>query len=593
MTGEAGAADPFGPDPLGDALLAARLCAIEPGLGGIVLRGGVVSGQVVAELAAALGEGAPIKRLPAHIDDERLYGGLDLGATLSSGRPVGRTGLLAEADGGAVIVPMAERLGEGVAAAIAGALDTGEVVAEREGLRVAASARFVVVALDEGVEDERPPAALCERLAFWIDLNSHQPSTVRAELVEAPSFFSTGGEKERPFDKLRANGSNVETTDEALEALVATAAVLGIESIRAPILALRAARAAALLAGRDVVSEADLALAARLVLGPRATRLPPPPESEAPPESESEPPPPPPDGEGKDEQQADTPPLDDILLEAALASLPKDVLKRLAAGGQRQRAQSIGKGAKQRAPSRGRPIGVRAGLPRGGLRLSIIDTLRAAAPWQRLRAAPPGRVKLTRDDLRIRRFESRAEALTIFAVDASGSAALARLAEAKGAVELLLAEAYVKRAQVALIAFRGTEAELLLPPTRSLARAKKALGGLPGGGGTPLAAGLNAARALAETAARRGRTPYLVILTDGRGNVAADGTTVRARAESDAEDAARAIAVAGIATAFVDTSPRPRPEGAKLAAVMQARYLPLPRADARTMHAAVKDAQNA
>ena len=568
----------------------------------MLLRGGVVGDQVMAALSAALGEGAPIKRLPAHIDDERLYGGLDLGATLSSGRPVGRTGLLAEADGGAVIVPMAERLGEGVAAAIAGALDTGDVVAEREGLRVAAPARFVVVALDEGVEEERPPAALCERLAFWIDLNS-APSPVRPRtgsgVVEAPSFSSSAGEKERPLgfarlrpDKLRANGRNAETTDEALEALVSIATVLGIESIRAPILALRAARAAALLGGRDVVSEADLALAARLVLGPRATRMPPP-ASDAPPEPESEPPPPPPEGEGQNEQQAETPPLDDILLEAALASLPKDVLKRLAAGGQRQRAQSIGKGAKQRAPSRGRPIGVRAGLPRGGLRLSIIDTLRAAAPWQRLRAAPPGRVKLTRDDLRIRRFESRAEALTIFAVDASGSAALARLAEAKGAVELLLAEAYVKRAQVALIAFRGTEAELLLPPTRSLARAKKALGGLPGGGGTPLAAGLNAARELAEKAARRGRTPYLVILTDGRGNVAADGTTVRARAESDAEDAARAIAAAGIATAFVDTSPRPRPEGAKLAAVMRARYLPLPRADARMMHAAVKDVQNA
>ncbi|MBX9860128.1 MAG: magnesium chelatase, partial [Sphingomonas sp.] len=312
----------------------------------MLLRGGVVGDQVVAALSAALGEGAPIKRLPAHIDDERLFGGLDLGATLSSGRPVGRTGLLAEADRGAVIVPMAERLGEGVAAAIAGALDTGEVVAEREGLRVAAPARVVVVALDEGVEDERPPAALCERLAFWIDLNGHQPLSVRAELVEAPLFFGPPEKEERPFDKLRAIGSNIETSDEALEALVSTAAVLGIVSIRAPILALRAARAAALLDGRDVVGEADLALAARLVLGPRATRMPPPPESEAPPESESEPPPPPPEGEGKDEQQADTPPLDDILLEAALASLPKDVLKRLAAGGQRHRAQSIGKGAK-------------------------------------------------------------------------------------------------------------------------------------------------------------------------------------------------------------------------------------------------------
>ncbi|MBY0519973.1 MAG: hypothetical protein K2P79_06065, partial [Sphingomonas sp.] len=164
-------------DPLGDAMLAARLCAIEPGLGGMVLRGGIVDDQAIAALREALGAAAPIKRLPAHIDDERLYGGLDLGATLSTGRPVGRTGLLAEADGGALIVPMAERLGEGVAAAIAGALDTGEVIAEREGLRVAAPARFVVVALDEGVEDERPPVALCERLAFWIDLSTARGTT--------------------------------------------------------------------------------------------------------------------------------------------------------------------------------------------------------------------------------------------------------------------------------------------------------------------------------------------------------------------------------------------------------------------------------
>ena len=132
-------------------------------------------------------------------------------------------------------------------------------------------------------------------------------------------------------------------------------------------------------------------------------------------------------------------------------------------------------------------MGALAGVPGGGRRLSVIDTLRAAAPWQKLRGAS-GRVVIRRDDLRVRRYQTRAEVLTIFAVDASGSAAVARLAEAKGAVELLLAEAYVKRAYVALVAFRGTTAELLLPPTRSLVRAKRGLAGLPGGGGTPLAA---------------------------------------------------------------------------------------------------------
>ena len=183
-------------------------------------------------------------------------------------------------------------------------------------------------------------------------------------------------------------------------------------------------------------------------------------------------------------------------------------------------------------------------VTRGGLRLSLIDTLRAAAPWQRLRGGD-SRVQIRRDDLRIRRFETRAQALTIFAVDASGSSALARLGEAKGAVELLLAEAYVKRAEVALVAFRGTTAELLLPPTRSLARARRSLAELPGGGGTPLAAGIHAARDLAEQARGRGRTPFIVLLTDGRANVAADGGTVRATAESDAQAAASAVGVAG------------------------------------------------
>jgi magnesium chelatase subunit D len=157
---------------------------------------------------------------------------------------------------------------------------------------------------------------------------------------------------------------------------------------------------------------------------------------------------------------------------------------------------------------------------------------------------------------------------------------------------LLLAEAYVKRAQVALVAFRGAGAELLLPPTRSLVRAKRSLADLPGGGGTPIAAGLNTARDLAEDARKRGRTPFIVVLTDGRANVAADGSHRRDQADADALTAARAIGASGVKSAFLDISPRPRPEGAALAAAMGARYLPLPRADATAMHAAVKQAQS-
>lgn len=563
-----------------DALIAARLCAIDPGLGGLILRGGDgMRDEVIAELQRAMPEDAPSRRMPPHIDDGRLLGGIDLAATLALGRTVSRTGLLAEADGGVLVVPMAERLSDALAGRLAAVIDTGELLVERDGATLRAPARFVTVALDDGVEpDERTPAALAERLAFWVDLSS---VTTRHP---GPVSSSTSQPARPTLKQVRGAGQAISIPfAEMIEALAATAAALGIDSARASLFALRAARASAALAGRDVITDEDVALAARLVLVPRATRMPQQVEESAP-----DPPPPPPDADDAagEEEQGEPGPIGDVVLAAALAALPPDMLARIAAGRGRKATRASGAGERRKSGARGRPMGARAGVPGGGLRLSLIDTLRAAAPWQALRGGG-SRVRIRRDDLRVRRFESRAEAVTIFAVDASGSSALARLAEAKGAVELLLAEAYVKRAQVALVAFRGSAAELLLPPTRSLTRARRSLAELPGGGGTPLAAGLNAARELAEAARARGRTPFIVVLTDGRANIAADGRAVRAVAEADATAAAKAIGTTGIASAFVDISVRPRPEGAALAKAMNARYLPLPRADAATMHAAV------
>jgi magnesium chelatase subunit D len=221
----------------------------------------------------------------------------------------------------------------------------------------------------------------------------------------------------------------------------------------------------------------------------------------------------------------------------------------------------------------------------------VVETLRAAAPWQPLRrAAAPhreARVQVRRDDFRIARHRSRTRTAVIFAVDASGSAALHRLGEAKGAVELVLAECYVRRDEVALVAFRGTGAEVILPPTRSLARAKRMLAGLPGGGGTPLAAGVDAARVLAESVRRAGDRPVVVLLTDGRANVARDGSGGRPRAEEDAWQAAQGLRAAGIAAMVIDTSPRPHPLAERLAREMDARYVPLPHADAAAMSRAV------
>ncbi len=557
---------------LADALIVARCCAIDPALGGMIVRAGADwRDDIVAALRAGLPADAPLRRIPAHIDDERLLGGIDLTATLARGQPVARIGLLAEADGGVVVVPMAERLSDTLAGRIAAVMDSGELVVERDGAGLRGQARFVLVALDDGAEpEERAPRALAERCAFWLDLSDVRP---RADGPAAESVDQT-----------------IAPLADVLDTLTATALALGIDSARAPLFALRAARAKARSAARESMTWDDVAWAARLVLAPRATRVPMAPEDPAPEPDQS--PPPPDDSGGDSEDQPEPSAPDDVVLAAALAALPKDVLARIAQGPASRARTSHHRGAGERRKSgtRGRPKGTLAGVPGGGRRLSLIDTLRAAAPWQKLRGAN-GRVAIRRDDLRVRRFETRSDMLTIFAVDASGSSAVARLAEAKGAVELLLAQAYVKRAYVALVAFRGTQAEVLLPPTRSLTRARRMLADLPGGGGTPLAAGLVAARELAEAARGRGRTPFVIVLTDGRANIAADGRAVRSLAEADATAAAQAIRVAGIAAAFIDISPRPRPEGAALAAAMGARYLPLPRADATAMHAAIAQAQ--
>jgi magnesium chelatase subunit D len=220
--------------------------------------------------------------------------------------------------------------------------------------------------------------------------------------------------------------------------------------------------------------------------------------------------------------------------------------------------------------------------------LNLVETLRAAAPWQRLRRRPDGSrapgnvgtvVEVRKEDFRVTRFQKRSETTVIFAVDASGSAALQRLAEAKGAVEQVLADCYARRDHVALVAFRGTTATLLLPPTRSLARVRRRLADLAGGGTTPLAAGIDAALTLALEARKQDKLPLVVLMTDGRANVARSGNE-RSAAGEDALASGRAMRAAGVRALLLDTAPRPRPEARLLATAMDARYLPLPYLDA-------------
>ncbi|MEM6909228.1 MAG: magnesium chelatase subunit D [Pseudomonadota bacterium] len=567
-----GGPDSVSPGPVADALLAARLVLNAPHLfGGLALRGAGLSRDAVLQAmsAACIAEGRPWRRLPAHIDDERLLGGTDIAASLAAGTSIAQTGLLSECAGGILVVPMAERVSDAIAGRLAQALDYPDD-----------KGSIALVLLDDGLkEDDTPPASLLDRVAIHCDLSAAREWR-ELELAD-------------PTNSPISNVAPLD--DEALTALATTATALGVANTRPLLFAAHVARAHAAWSARSTVSDADLACAARLVIAPRATQMPPADEVE-PPEPPSSQPSDDQENQPDNDAERNEGPLDDMLVEAALAAIPPDLLAELASGNAPRRTTGSGSGQKRKSGLRGKPLGARPGMPRGGARLALIDSLRAAVPWQPIRRRDTGEnqdapIIMRKEDLRIRRFEERAAWVTIFAVDASGSAAAARLAEAKGAVELMLSQAYVTRSEVALIAFRGETAELLLAPTRSLTRARRALAELPGGGGTPLALGLNAARECAEAVRARGRTASIVVLTDGRANIDADGAPGRKQAGEDAQTAAKAIARSGIDGLIVDISARPGREGPALAQAMGARFLALPRADAATLHQAIAQSQ--
>ncbi|GIT91367.1 magnesium-chelatase 60 kDa subunit [Jannaschia pagri] len=532
------------------AVRTARCLALDPtGLGGLHLR--ARAGDARTAFLALLTDRLPAAaRLHPDMGDDALFGGLDLAETLAHGRPVQRAGLIDRHK--LLVLPMAERTTPGLAARLGQVLDGGD---------------RSLIALDEGAEpDERLPPALVDRMGLFLDLDGLRAADLPdlSPLPDGPALSS---------NDLRGQ-------------VVALTLALGIASQRRGMFTLRLAQTSASIDGRAEVSEADLAFAIQVALLPHATQMPPAPPEEAAETPDDAPPPDEQDGPPKDQPLPDG----DILLEAALASLPPDLLSQLAQGAV-PRATGTGAGATRKGNRRGRPLPPRAGRLDGRARLDLVATLRAAAPWQRLRGGGPGQpVQVRASDIRLKRYETRSDRLLIFAVDASGSAAFARLAEVKGAVELLLAEAYARRDHVALIAFRGTAADLLLPPTRSLLRTKKELSGLPGGGGTPLAAGLRQSAELAHQARGRGMDPAVIVLTDGRPNITLAGEAARGTATAEATTMARTLRAAQVPGLLIDAGNRPTPALATLAAEMGAPCVPLPRADAEKMRRTVAQA---
>lgn len=581
------------------------LLAVEPRLRGLAV--GAPAGAGKSSLARGMrdllaGSEHPSQRpfveLPLGVDESGLLGGLDIEATLRAGRRVARAGALARADGGILYADQVNLLPDAIINPLIAALDTGEVRLEREGLSVQAAARFTFIGSYDPAEG-LPRRHLLDRIGLLLVLPRAMDEQARAEVVRRNMRHTPAqlpGPADQYADELdllrglvraaREQLPHVRIDDAQIEQLVAMATICGVEGHRADSFAVYAACAAAALALRDQVEQEDLELAARLVILPRATRLPPPPDAPPP----DEPPPPPPSESDDSSDTPPDPPADDELsippeqvLSALAADLPVELeqlpFRALRRGKTGSRGTVAGK--------RGRHIRSIPGDPRRG-RIDVSATLRAAAPFQPMRLEDrtragahddASRVRLRGDDLRIKQYRSKAGALFLFAVDASGSMALHRMRQAKGAVQALLQKAYVHRDRVALLAFRGQGAEVLLPPSQSVELARRALDLLPTGGGTPLAAALLAAIDVAHQARSRGiLQTVLVLLTDGRANVG-----LRAGREGVTEELqtiGRAVAAAGIQAIVVDTqrSYLSRGEARKLAEWLAGQYVYLPNA---------------
>lgn len=582
------ALDARGAELWADAMLAAELlCIGRTGMGGLWLkaRAGGIRDLYLAKLQERLGTATKWTRLPPGASIANLTGGVDLAATAKQGHLMRQSGILASAEGGILLIPMAERLDPALAALVAKAMD--EPVASGH----------VVIALDESLDEEAPlPATIGDRLALRVDLDGIAWHHVENDARE----------------KLALTGSNTgwratAIADRHLKALAALSLSTGHRSPRILGHLMQTARLLAYRGERAAIDETDVLTALRLCLGIRLSPASEPLQSQveanAPPSDSNEPldsVSPTDEIEPQDQAETTTPSrldtLTELLAEVQAGALSTDPWLSVSLRPTRNSSSSGRSGGIRKNARRGRPFGIGLSPSHADSRPDIVATLRAAAPFQRIRAAQRmtlsktastptvhtfvPRAFVTRDDFRYVRLRHAAPSTAIFVVDASGSTALERLGETKGAIEQLLARCYVRRDEVALIAFRGTAAELLLPPTRSLTTAKRRLSALPGGGPTPLAAGLKAGLELALSVERRGSSPVLVLLTDGSGNIALDGTPDRVLAAEQLAQLAATCKSRETRTICIDIARRPRESVTTLARMLGADLHVLRRADA-------------
>ena len=511
----------------------------------------------VALHGAVVSRTARLVELPVGASEDRLVGSLDLERALTTGVSAYEPGLLAAAHRGVLYVDEVNLLHDHLVDLLLDAAALGTSYVEREGVSVRHAARFLLVGTMNPEEGELRPQLL-DRFGLTVEVAATRDPVERAEVVRRrlayeadPVAFGLSWEADdallaKQIVAARELLPAVVLGDHALREITTVCAAFDVDGLRADLVTAKASIALAAWAGRSAVTTDDVRTAARLALPHRRRRTP----FEAPGLDEQqlsdaldsvEPEGPDDDGGGSGSSpppatSSELPPTADAEMRTQGEDSAATSSETPPTSGAGVRTQGVGETFTARTlevpgVSRDGAAGRRSRTQGGSGRLTgsrtapkvqslhLTATLRAAAPHQVARGRVGAGVELRRQDLREAVREGREGNLVLFVVDASGSmAARQRMGAVKGAVLSLLTDAYQRRDKVALVTFRGADAELVLPPTSSVEAAAARLEQLPTGGRTPLSAGLlRAAEVLRVEAVRDpSRRALVVIVTDGR-----------------------------------------------------------------------------